>query len=64
MWARSIKNVSCPRPFRVDLTLTVGRELPFAEIVPMIEKIVHDDAVMCCTFQREVRIVDTTAAAL
>jgi len=64
MWARSIKNFSRPRPFRVDLTLTVGRELPFAEIVPMIEKIVHDDAVLYRAFQPEVRIVDTTAAAL
>jgi len=64
MWARSIKNFSRPRPFRVDLTLTAGRELPFAELVPMIEKIVRADAVLFKDFPPEIRIVDTTAEAL
>jgi len=64
MWARSIKNFSRPRPFRVDLTLTAGRELPFAELAPMIENIVRSDAVLFKDFPPEVRIVDTTAQAL
>ncbi|HUT49938.1 MAG TPA: mechanosensitive ion channel family protein [Alphaproteobacteria bacterium] len=64
MWARSIKNFSRPRPFRVDLTLTAGRELPFAELAVMIEKIVRADAVLYKDFPPEIRIVDTTEQAL
>jgi len=64
MWARSIKNFSRPRPFRVDLTVTAGRELPFAELVAMIDKIVRGDAVLFKDFPPEVRIVDTTAESL
>jgi small conductance mechanosensitive channel len=64
MWARSIKNFSRPRPFRVDLTLTVGRELHFAELASMIEKIVRADAVLFKDFPPEVRIVDTTEESL
>jgi small conductance mechanosensitive channel len=64
MWARSIKNFSRPRPFRVDLTVTAGRELPFAELVPMIDKIVRADAVLFKDFPPEVRIVDTTEESL
>jgi len=64
MWARSIKNFSRPRPFRVDVTVTTGRELPFAELVPIVEKIVLADAVLFKDFPPEVRIVDTTAQSL
>jgi small conductance mechanosensitive channel len=64
MWARSIKNFSRPRPFRVDLTLTVGRELHFAELAPMIDKIVKSDPVLFKDFPPEVRIVNTTAQSL
>jgi small conductance mechanosensitive channel len=64
MWARSIKNFSRPRPFRVDLTVTAGRELPFAELVPMIDKIVRADSVLFEDFPPEVRIIETTAESL
>jgi len=64
MWSRSIKNFSRPNPFRVDMTLTVGRELPFAELRPMIDKIVRADPVFFKAYPPEVRIVDTTAQTI
>ncbi len=64
MWARSIRNLSRPQPFRVDLSLTVGRERPFAELVPAIDKIIRADPVLYEAFTPEIRIVDTTAETL
>lgn len=44
MWSKSIKNFSRPRPVRVPLDVTVERQLPFAELEPVIEGILRADA--------------------
>lgn len=58
MWSKAIKNLSRVRPKRVELDVTVERQLPFEALNTVIERVVRADADVFSLFPPEIRIID------